>query len=25
LQGDFGVNTAARDPREIQYGLRIEF
>jgi hypothetical protein len=25
VQGDFGVNTAARDPREIQYGLRIEF
>lgn len=25
LQGDFGVNTAARDPRQIQYGLKIDF
>jgi hypothetical protein len=25
VQGDFGANTAARDPRQIQYGLRVEF
>ena len=25
LQGDFGVNTAARDARQIQYGLKIDF
>ncbi len=25
VQSDFGANTAARDAREIQYGLRIEF
>jgi hypothetical protein len=25
VQGDFGVNTAARDARQIQYGLKIDF
>jgi hypothetical protein len=25
VQGDFGANTATRDPRQIQYGLKVEF
>ncbi len=25
VQGDFGANTRTRDPRQIQYGLKVEF